>query len=249
MTQNLNSRTLKKLYLYVGLFAIAMGLLEAAVVIYLREMAFPHGFDFPLKPVGHGLALVEVSREAATIFMLIAVGYLAGHNANTRFGWFLYTFAIWDIFYYVFLKVFMDWPESAMTWDVLFLIPAMWVGPVWAPVLLSLVMIAFTIIINRINLHTNRPIRALQWLFLISGSIVCIVSFCIDYMQYVIQHTPDFKWVNMLKHQQKLSTVYVPQHFDYWIFFAGLALILIGIGQYYFQNHIPKKNILKSQLF
>ena len=98
--------TLIKKYWYVGLFAVAMGLFECAVVVYLRELSFPNGFDFPLKPIGHNLAAVELWREVATIFMLVAVGWMAGHNKNTRFAWFIYAFAIWDIFYYVFLKVF-----------------------------------------------------------------------------------------------------------------------------------------------
>ena len=61
--------------------------------------------------------------------MLLAVAYIAGGNGPQRFGYFLLSFGIWDVFYYVFLKVLIGWPESLLTWDVLFLIPLTWVGP------------------------------------------------------------------------------------------------------------------------
>jgi membrane protein implicated in regulation of membrane protease activity len=50
-------------------------------------------------------------------------------------------FAIWDIFYYIFLWLLIGWPESFFTWDILFLLPVTWVGPVLAPVINSLTMI------------------------------------------------------------------------------------------------------------
>jgi hypothetical protein len=47
---------------------------------------------------------------------------------------------VWDIFYYVWLKVLLDWPASLLTPDILFLIPLPWWGPVIAPVLIALLM-------------------------------------------------------------------------------------------------------------
>lgn len=241
--------TLIKKYWYVGLFAVAMGLFECAVVVYLRELSFPNGFDFPLKPIGHNLAAVELWREVATIFMLVAVGWMAGHNKNTRFAWFIYAFAIWDIFYYVFLKVFLDWPSSLATWDVLFLLPVMWVGPVWAPVLLSLMMIAFAVIINQINAHTNRPIGRMNWALLISGSAVCIVSFCVDFVRFSINKVPNFTWTDLLSVEKSFSHVYVPEYFPIAIFGFGIALIVSGILRYYGTHRITSKQIQHSQLF
>lgn len=241
--------TLIKKYWYLGLFAVAMGLLECAVVVYLRELSFPNGFSFPLKPIGHNLAAVELWREVATIFMLVAVGWMAGHNKNTRFAWFIYAFAIWDIFYYVFLKVFLDWPSSLATWDVLFLLPVIWVGPVWAPVLLSFLMIVFAVIINRINQFTNRPIGRTNWALLISGSVVCIVSFCIDFIQFSRHKLPDFTWTDLLSIEKSFSHVYVPTYFPITIFGLGIALILSGILRYYGTHRITSKQISQSQLF
>ena len=143
------------------IFAIAMGYLEAAVVVYLRELYYPGGFhikekvNFPfikfgevneLKPFSRKLIYTEIGREAATIIMLIAFAISAGNSLTTYVAYFLLLFGVWDIFYYVFLKIILGWPESLSTTDVFFLIPVPWIGPVWLPVLLSLLLVAFSII-------------------------------------------------------------------------------------------------------
>src|SRR4030095_13106258 len=133
--------SLRKTLLFLLLFSTAMGFLEAAVVIYLRKLYYPGGFDFPLVVIPRDVAVVELFREGATLIMLLAVGFLTGKTTAQRFCYFLFCFATWDIFYYVFLKVFLGWPESLLTWDILFLLPVPWVGPVLAPCLSSLTMI------------------------------------------------------------------------------------------------------------
>jgi len=129
---------------WLTLFSVAMGFLETAVVIYLRKLYYPNGFQFPLVPVSYDIAMVEFLREAATIIMLAGIGILTGKNTSQKFAIFLYCFAVWDIFYYVFLKVFLGWPESFLTWDILFIIPVPWVGPVICPCIASLTMIILT---------------------------------------------------------------------------------------------------------
>src|SRR5690348_14185303 len=109
--------------IWLSLFAIAMGFMESAVVIYLRKILYPGGFQFPLMPISNDLAMVEIFREAATMIMLVGIGILAGRSVKEKFAIFIFCFAVWDIFYYVFLKIFLDWPQSLMTWDILFLIP------------------------------------------------------------------------------------------------------------------------------
>jgi hypothetical protein len=126
------------------LFATAMAYVESAVVYYLRTMIHriePYQPD-PLPVVG-GLAGAEIAREAATLVMLATAGWLAGRNLRTRFGYFLIAFGVWDIFYYVFLRALTSWPHSLLDWDILFLIPLPWWGPVLAPVLIALLMIAW----------------------------------------------------------------------------------------------------------
>jgi hypothetical protein len=83
----------------------------------------------------------EMWREVATIVMLVSLAVLVGSTPLQMLGVFLLAFGVWDIFYYVFLKVLIRWPESLKTLDVLFLIPVPWVGPVWLPVTVSAAMV------------------------------------------------------------------------------------------------------------
>jgi len=123
-------------------YAAAMAWVEAAVVFYLRSMMdriVPYQPD-PL-PVMGGFAQVELPREFATLVMLLAVGVLAGRTWRARLGYAAIAFGVWDIFYYVFLKIMCGWPHSLLDWDVLFLLPMPWWGPVLAPILISVLLI------------------------------------------------------------------------------------------------------------
>ncbi len=136
----------------VALFAAAMGWLEAVVVVYIRGLlGFPHGGGVPapeqwmprLAAISW-LVPTEQGREAATILMLGAVGWLAAPNLRGRLGAFLFAFGVWDIVYYAALRVLIGWPESLATKDLLFLIPPspLWVQPVWVPIAISCGFIA-----------------------------------------------------------------------------------------------------------
>lgn len=136
-----------KRYFTLGVFAVAMAYLESAVVIYLRMLYYPEGFEVVLKPMPINIYLVELGREAATIVMLFVLARLSFRSFWMRFSTFLYLFAIWDIFYYLWLLIFIKWPQSLFTWDILFLIPVAWVGPVWSPIFVSLNLILASIIL------------------------------------------------------------------------------------------------------
>ncbi len=86
-----------------------MGFLEAIVVVYLRQIYHPQGFDFPLGAVSPIMLSFEWLREIATIVMLVALAALAATNFLQKFCYFLYSFAVWDIFYYLGLKLLLDW--------------------------------------------------------------------------------------------------------------------------------------------
>lgn len=121
--------------LALAVFAVAMANVEAAVVVYLREV---FGVTDPLEPTlaEHGwVTPIEIGREAATLVTLIAVGWLAGWDRWSRMGAFLAAFGIWDIAYYGWLWVMVRWPGGLFDWDLLFLMPAPWWAPVWAPML------------------------------------------------------------------------------------------------------------------
>jgi hypothetical protein len=129
--------------LVVG-FAMAMAWVEAASVYYLRVMIdriVPYQ-ENPL-PIHGILGQVELVREAATLVMLLTLGMLAGRTWPRRLGYTAIAFGVWDILYYVFLRLISGWPRSLFDWDILFLLPLPWWGPVLAPVCIALLMIVW----------------------------------------------------------------------------------------------------------
>ena len=147
-------------WLTVALFAIAMAWVESAVVFYLRTMINriePYQ-PTPL-PVAGGIRFAEAVRELATLVMLLTVGCLAGRNARTRFAYTLIAFGVWDIFYYIFLKLLTPWPRSLLDWDILFLVPLPWWGPVLAPVCIALLMICWGTLVTQFE-REGRSIRS-----------------------------------------------------------------------------------------
>jgi hypothetical protein len=208
-----------------------MGLLESAVVIYLRDILYPGGFEFPLNPVRPDLVWTEILRELATLVMLLTIGILAGKTATEKFAWFLYTFAIWDIFYYVFLWALIGWPESFMTWDVLFLLPVTWTGPVISPLIIASTMILLALLIVR---KESGRIPKLSWILLISGSLILITAFTWDYSGFVLEKM-SFRDIWTLPGSQVHAMVheYIPRKFNWLLFSLGELVILSGIYVYW----------------
>jgi len=166
---------------WVAAFAVAFAFVEASVVIYLRALYYPEGFAFPLKLIPAGYLRVEIAREAATIIMLATTGIIAGWKPWERFGFFLFAFGVWDIAFYAWLFVTVGWPATLFDWDILFLIPLPWIGPVIAPVVVSLLMIVcggITVLRSAGERHF-RP-GALSWLFGAGGTAFILLSFMID---------------------------------------------------------------------
>jgi len=233
-----------KTLFWITLFSIAMGMLESAVVIYLRELYYPEGFSFPLKFMSTIVAITELLRELATLIMLIGIGVLAGRNKTERFAFFIYSFAIWDIFYYIFLKAILNWPESLLTWDILFLLPTTWVGPVVSPVLLALAMIVLAIyIIINTHFEYNPRINKIEWLLLIIGSIICIVSFTLEYSQYILQSFSLSEMFILNEELMNYSIAFIPHKFPWFIFFSGYLLIVFGIVSYGYRLHKKTRHI------
>jgi hypothetical protein len=166
---------------WIVVFGIAMAYVESAVVVYLRAIFHPEGFTFPLKVFVDSRIIIEVFREAATIVMLLAVACLAGKKSWERFGYFMLAFGVWDIFYYVWLKVLLDWPSTIFEWDVLFLIPVTWIGPVIAPVSVALLMTVFGVLIAA-SFRDGREFRPsfISFILAIAGMAVILYSFMYD---------------------------------------------------------------------
>ena len=204
----------------VAVFATAMAWVESAVVFYLRSMIGriePYQPD-PLPVIG-GFASVELPREFATLVMLFAIGWLAGRTWRARLGYFAIAFGAWDIFYYVFLKVICGWPHSLLDWDVLFLLPMPWWGPVLAPVLISLLLILWGTFASQFE--PNQPLRLSNWhawILNFAGVALALYVFMAD----SIAAAP--------RGLDAIRTV-LPERFNWPLFGAALLLMAVPVVQ------------------
>ena len=219
----------KRTVLALLLFGTAFGYLEAAVVSYLRMLHEPaRQRYYPGRPAAELFPLLtldqlhaadgrqprllafEIGREAATIAMLAALALAVARNAGQWAAAFTLTFGVWDITFYAFLKVLLDWPASLSTWDILFLIPVPWASPVLAPVLVSAAMIACGVLHLRWESRGDAiRIGAGPWCGLMAGAAVIVASFAADY--------------------RNLMAGGMPRPFHWSLFALGMAF---GIGSY-----------------
>ena len=124
----------------LALFGIAMAHLEGVVVVYLRKALGILDTESNKVSVGKfpkRFLNIEISREVATIVMLVTIALLVGETWLEKGIFFLWTFAFWDLFYYLSLYILIKWPPTFKTIDVLFLIPVPWIAPVWFPISVS----------------------------------------------------------------------------------------------------------------
>jgi hypothetical protein len=214
--------------------AAALGYIEAALVVYLRQVSAPVRQRYhpdsvgelvplltleQLESAGEGvlaLLTVELCREPAPLILLLAAAWGLRRRRRDTLGFFLVGFGVWDIFYYAFLKVLLDWPASLGTWDILYLIPTAWVAPVWAPLAVAATMAAIgMVILLRRGVATApaaRPRRARRsyggWLALIAGVGLVLGSFFL--------------------HTREAFTA-VPARYDWWWFALGWGLAVAGV--------------------
>jgi len=199
----------------VMLYAIAMAWVESAVVFYLRSMINriePYQPD-PL-PIVRGFASVELLRELATMIMLLAVGFLAGRTWRGRIGYAVLAFGVWDIAYYVFLRIMCGWPHSLMDWDILFLLPLPWWGPVLAPIMISLLLILWGTFSSQFE-HNPRAAMSnwRAWLLCFAGVALALYVFMAD----ALAATP--------RGVEAIRTV-LPEKFNWALF--GIAWLLMA---------------------
>jgi hypothetical protein len=217
-------KSISRTILYLTIFSIAMGFMESAIVVYLRALYYPEGFNFPLVPLDTTILVTELLREAATLIMLLFIGIIAGKTSAQKFVFFLFCFAIWDIFYYIFLKLLIDWPASLLTWDILFLLPVPWIGPVSAPVILSITMILLTALVLYIEDRNRRvKFRVIDWILLITGSLVIIYSFTTDYLDIITNASYSASPESMMENLRN----YIPGAYKWWLFTIGETIILL----------------------
>ena len=203
----------------MALYAVAMAWVEAAAVYYLRSLIGriePYQPN-PLPMVG-GFGEAELVREIATLVMLLAVGWLAGATWRSRLGYSVVAFGIWDIFYYVFLRAMTGWPRSLLDWDILFLIPLPWWGPVWAPTSIALLMILWGTFMTRAE---RSPTSAgSHWKFIAfggAGVALALFTFMADALRTADQGMEALR--NML-----------PVRFNWPLFGLALALMALPVA-------------------
>jgi hypothetical protein len=209
-------------WIWVVFFAVAFAWVESSVVVYLREIYFDGSFYFPIvlewrdgKLLVDPLMRIEFGREIATILMLVAVGCAAGSNALQRFCFFMIAFGIWDIFYYIWLWVMVRWPESLMTWDLLFFVPLPWVGPVITPVLIALAMvIAGSLIIYYDEKYGIRYWRWFDWVVEMTCALLMIIAFCWD-------------WKNIMQIADGGERNGIPVVFAWWLYLPAFLFAVV----------------------
>jgi len=229
---NLHRSPLVKNFFALATFGVAMGFLEAVVVVYLRLLFYPEGFAFPLRPMSPALLSIESLREISTMVMLITVSILAGSGFLRRFSFFLIIFGVWDIFYYVWLKALVNWPSTLLDWDVLFLIPVIWTGPVLAPVICSGTMIAlggyFLVLLNK---GYSVRMRRSEWFLMGIGTLLIFFTFVWDFAYMIIKggFSSRFWSLGADPEFQSYVTTFVPSSYNWPLFIMGEVLILSAL--------------------
>ncbi len=202
----------------VVLFAVAMAWMEAATVYYLRTLVGriePYQPN-PLPP-HQDLGVAELIREAATLLMLATVGWLAGRTWRSRVGYLLVAFGVWDIFYYVFLRTMTGWPKTVLDWDVLFLIPLPWWGPVLAPVSIAALMIVGGTLVAQFDGPDHPVWPERKWVALnCAGIVLALYVFMADAIRVADQG------------EQALRSL-LPTEFNWPLFTVALVLMAAAL--------------------
>ena len=205
-------------WLLVVVFATAMAWVEAACVYYIRVLVDrldPYQAN-PL-PMFRVLGPVELVREVATLVMLLAIGSLAGRTRQTRLGYTALAFGVWDVFYYIFLKAICDWPKSLFDWDILFLLPLPWWGPVLAPVCIAVLMIVWGSLVTQRTVGGQvTAVASTLWRLAGIGSAIALYVFMADSLRAVRQG------LNV--------TETLPLAFNWPVFAVGLALMAAPVA-------------------
>ena len=207
-------------WLIVVAFAIAMAWLESASVYYLRlvvDRVEPYQAN-PL-PMRGVLGQVELIREAATLVMLLTVGMLAGGKWRTRLAYAAIAFGVWDIFYYVFLRLMCGWPRSLFDWDILFLLPLPWWGPVLAPVCIASLMIVWgTLVTQFADRRPATPLPLKSWGLTWLGIALALYLFMADSLRALHQGLDATRQV-------------LPGQFNWPLFCVAIMLMATPVAQ------------------
>lgn len=209
------SRDRRTLLIWLSIFAVAMAQVEAAVVVHLRSIYYL-GYPprvFPLELLSLRDLAIELVREASTVAMILAIAFLSCRGFIRVFAAFVYVFGLWDIFYYVWLKLMIDWPVGWLEWDVLFLIPWPWVGPWPAPAAIALMFVLWGLKV----LADRREYRATPMAAALFGAGVLLA------LAAFLAPT-----AALLPGGATAFAGFVPEAFPWWLY--GPGVVLMGAG-------------------
>ena len=209
-------RPARRTLFWLGAYAAAMAWVEAALVVYLRRLYYPDDplVMFPLRIWPMRDLLLELVREAATIAMILAVALLAVRGRVRRTAAFLFVFGVWDLCYYLWLKVALGWPVAWAEWDVLFLIPWPWLAPWVAPAAAALLFVLWAAPVLVREGETAVPRRA--WALGAAGLCLMLASFLAPALP-------------LLGGDPVPAAAFVPARFPWWLYVPGAALLAAGL--------------------
>lgn len=203
----------------LSVYAVSMALLEAAVVVYMRRLYYPdQQLDlFPLDFLLQYDPRLELAREAATVFMIVSVALLAERRSWTRgFAAFVFVFGLWDLFYYLWLKVLIDWPRTWFEWDVLFLIPVIWLGPWICPALIAMLFVLWGGYVFRSE--RNFELTKSGFLLFVIGALIGMGTFFQPVMA---------EW---MRGGMDALVRYMPGSFWWWLFIPSYLMMAAGLA-------------------
>jgi len=163
-------------------FGAAMAFVEAAVVVYLRAV-LGAGPLFPMKDLPPLLLSIEIGREAATLVMLVSAAALSVRGAARRMGAFLFLFAVWDVLYYAWLRATIGWPVGIEEWDILFLVPLPWVGPVWSVLVICAGMAVFGVLFLRMPEEAPFSPGLWGWVCGVVGAGIVVANYILEWQK------------------------------------------------------------------
>ncbi|WP_455223414.1 hypothetical protein [Kaarinaea lacus] len=202
--------------IWLTLFAIAMAYVESALVVHLRHLYYADNplTIFPLRLFSHHDLAIELAREVATMVMIITIAFLTAHERGRRFAAFCFVFGVWDLFYYLWLKVLIDWPQTWLEWDVLFLIPWPWFGSWITPAIIAFL---FTIWGGWILANEQNPyFGKLPLSLFITGTFLVLATFL-------------WPGAMLLEGGEAAFDGYLPDSFPWIIYSVGLLAMTAGM--------------------
>jgi hypothetical protein len=200
---------------WLSLYAIAMAQVEASLVIHLRTIYSAEPLEiFPLSLFTTRDLIMELVRELATLVMILSVALLSARGFTRVFAAFVFVFGLWDLFYYLWLKIMMGWPLSWMEWDVLFLLPWIWLGPWLTPALIALLFVVW----GGWVLYSPREIRFARnnAVLFVLGVLLALAAF--------LQPAAFVLWEGKAALQG-----FQPEGFWWFLFLLGYLLMVVGL--------------------